>query len=141
VPLPASLSSRQGLWRLVRFTVTGATGFLLDFGSLILFRSGLRVPLAVATVASYATGCTVHYLLTRYWVFPHDHAGEEMGKVFRYVLVAGLNVVLTLLIVMAGAGLGLDYRVAKLIAVVTLFCTNYVVMPRFVMAGLGSARA
>ena len=132
--LPAPTASpRERLARLVRFGATGAVGFLIDFTLLIVLRSNLDVPLAVATIAAYATGCSVHYLLSRFWVFPHDADGAEIAKVMRYVLLATVNVVVTVVIVSGLTWLGLDYRVAKLIAVVTIFCSNYAIMPRFVM--------
>jgi putative flippase GtrA len=122
--------------RLFRFGLTGIASFVVDFGILVLAHDGFGWPLRAALVAAYTLGGVVHYSLTRWWVFPTKHSGggaAEAGRVIRYLLLAAVNTVATLLIVPGLAGLGVDYRVAKVICVVLLFGFNYLVTPRFVM--------
>ncbi len=128
-PPPTPRSSR----RLVRFGLTGCAGFVVDFGTLVLLHSGLGLPLWLATAAAYLTGGVVHYSLTRFWVFPQGNAEGEFGRIARYVLLVAANVGITTVIVVGLSGLGLDYRAAKVVAVVTLFFTNFILMPRLVM--------
>jgi putative flippase GtrA len=123
--------------RLFKFGVTGLAGFVVDFGTLVGLHSGAGVDLALATLASYAIGGVVHYSLTRFWVFPQDGGGGEVGRVARYLALGGANALATLGIVSGLVHLGVDYRPAKIAAVVLLFFTNYLLTPRLVMTSPG----
>jgi putative flippase GtrA len=129
---------RVDLARLLRFGLTGCAGFAVDFSVLVALRSGAGAPLALATIAAYVLGGLVHYALTRLWVFPQTGSGREIGRVFRYLALAAVNAGLTLAIVTGLSETGLDYRVAKVVAVVSLFFTNYFLTPRIVMTSPGS---
>ncbi len=119
--------------RLIRFGFAGCVGFAVDFGGLIALHSGLGIPLVPSTLVAYSVGAGVHYSLLRYWVFPHRSTDSEVGKVARYLLLGAFNALATVIIVSGLASLGVDYRLAKAVAVVILFFTNYVLTPRFVM--------
>lgn len=133
-----SLLRRFRLDGLFRFGVTGLAGFFVDFGLLWLLRSGAALPLALATTIAYVVGGVMHYSLTRFWVFPQQDGNGEFGRIFRYLLLASVNILATLTLVVGLSQLGLDYRVAKVIAVVGLFFTNYLLTPRLVMISPGS---
>lgn len=122
--------------RLIRFGLTGCAGFAVDFGILILLKTA-GIPLGAATAAAYIIGGVVHYTLTRVWVFPQDDNAGETGRVVRYLLLGCVNIAATLAIVLGLTSTGLDYRVAKIIAVVTLFFSNYLLTPRLVMTSPG----
>ena len=124
--------------RLVRFGLTGLAGFAADFGCLTGMHSGLAVPLAMATTVAYIVGGTVHYSLTRFWVFPQPVRSGEISRIVRYLLLASVNVAVTLAIVLGLNRAGVDYRIAKVIAVVVLFLSNYFITPRFVMTSAGN---
>ena len=117
--------------------MTGLAGFFVDFGLLWLLRSGSGLPLAIATTAAYVVGGTIHYSLTRFWVFPQQDFKGEAGRMVRYLLLASVNIIVTLILVLGLSHLGLDYRFAKIIAVVGLFFTNYLLTPRLVMTSPG----
>ena len=129
---------RFGLQRLLKFGLTGGAGFIVDFGLLWALKGVFGVPLAMATTAAYVVGGVVHYSLTRFWVFPQEHRQGEIGRIARYLSLAGANIVATLGIVLGLNALGLDYRVAKIIAVAALFFSNYWLTPRLVMISPGS---
>lgn len=123
--------------RLVRFGLTGLAGFLLDFGLLVLIHGRLGAPLIPATLLAYGLGGAVHYLLTRYWVFPETAPGGEVARVGRYLALGVVNAIATVAIVSGLVAVGVDYRVAKTIAVAALFLSNYVLTPRLVMTSPG----
>ena len=133
------LTRSARLRQFVRFGLTGVAGFVADFGTLVLLHGALDVALWLATAAAYLVGGVVHYSLTRFWVFAHPLGEGELGKVGRYLALVGCNVLLTVVAVVAMTHLGLDYRVAKMITVVTLFFSNYVIVPRWVMPHAHSA--
>ncbi len=124
---------REHLVRLTKFGLTGFAGLAVDLGMLVILHSGLRWPLAWATLGAYTAGGAIHYGLTRFWVFPHGRDAGEVGKVVRYLLLGAANAAVTVVVVTVLAGWGLDYRLAKGVAVVALFFSNYVLTPRFVM--------
>ena len=132
-----SLWHRYALRRLLRFGLTGCAGFVVDFGLLWFLKGRVGLPLALATVVAYTVGGIVHYSLTRYWVFPQNGRGGELGRVARYLALAGLNILATLGIVLGLNSAGVDYRVAKVVAVVVLFFSNYALTPRLVMTSPG----
>jgi putative flippase GtrA len=141
VPSVPFFASRAELARFLRFGLTGCAGFAVDFGSLVLFRSGLGVALATSTALAYVIGGVVHYGLTRLWVFPHASDGDEVRKVARYLSLAAVNIAITIAAVVGLSHAGLDYRLAKLLVVAVLFFTNYVITPRYVMPAANAQRS
>jgi putative flippase GtrA len=133
VPTIRELAAHHEVRRIFKFGVTGVLGFTADLGSLIVAHDGLGLPLRLSLIIAYTVGGTVHYGLTRFWVFPARRESSEIGRIVRYLLLAAVNATATLLIVPALAHAGLDYRLAKILCVVVLFGFNYVVTPRFVM--------
>jgi putative flippase GtrA len=127
------LARSPGIQQFVRFALTGVAGFVADFGTLVALHGRLDVVLWFATASAYVVGGVVHYSLTRFWVFAHPLGEGELGKVGRYLALVACNVVLTVVAVVAMTHAGLDYRAAKVITVVTLFFSNYVIVPRWVM--------
>jgi putative flippase GtrA len=119
--------------RLVRFGLTGLAGFTADFGTLVLCHGALGLELRISLLTAYTVGGCVHYGLTRLWVFPARYTGSEAGRVFRYLLLAGLNIAVTVSVVPALASAHVDYRIGKLLTVGGLFVVNYLLTSRFVM--------
>lgn len=129
---------RFDLARFIRFGLTGCAGFVVDFGTLVVLKSLIGAPLPVATATAYIVGGVVHYAFTRLWVFPQDHRRGELGRIARYLLLGVANIGATLAFVLGLTHAGLDYRAAKVIAVVVLFFSNYLLTPRLVMTSPGS---
>jgi putative flippase GtrA len=132
-PRVRELATSTGIRRFLRFGLTGVAGFVADFGTLVLLHGRLNVVLWLATVAAYVVGGVVHYSLTRFWVFAHPLGEGEIGKVRRYLTLVACNVVITAVAVEAMTHGEVDYRVAKVITVVVLFFSNYLIVPRWVM--------
>lgn len=141
VPTPVGA---QPLWRRLplpvetvastaRFVITGLVAFGLDLGGLILTHGELGWPLRWALPVCYGVAGTVHYALTRYWVFPPADPRGGRGRVARYLTLGVSNMVLTTAIVLGLVAAGTDYRIAKVLAVGTLFLANLFIMPRWVM--------
>jgi putative flippase GtrA len=121
----------------MRFGLTGCAGLVVDFGLLWLLRGSVGLPLATATAVAYTLAGVGHYSLTRFWVFPQEERAGEVGRVARYLVLGGVNVVATLGIVTGLSAAGADYRIAKVVAVVFLFFSNYLLTPRVVMRSPG----
>ena len=118
---------------MLRFGLAGVAGLVVDLGALVALRSGAGWPLAVASGAAFALGWAANYGLVRLWVFRGVAPGGEAGRLGRYLVLAAGNAAATVVVVSGLTWLGADYRLAKVVAVVGLFATNYVLVPRVVM--------
>ncbi|MEV4631132.1 GtrA family protein [Micromonospora sp. NPDC049523] len=130
--VPASGSTRpSGLVRrllntgFVRYLVVGGGSAALDTGLLWLLHGAFNVWLPLATFVGVVTSTGLNFLLNRSWVF--SSTGGAGGQLVRYLILVGVNWVLTVLMVAALAGLGLNYLVAKCVALVVLTTLNFVV--------------
>jgi putative flippase GtrA len=118
----------------VRYLLTGGTSAGVDFGILVTLRSGAGAPLGLSVVAAYLCSAVVNYLLLRWWVFTPTRVRSERGRAGQYVVLLIVNVCANFAIVKSLAGLGLDYRIAKLISLAVLAVGNYLMASRVVMA-------
>ncbi len=96
---------------------------LLDVVTLVALRSGLGVPLAVATTIAYGVGLVSNFCLNRYVVFSSSQSVATSGV--RYLTLVLLNYVMTVLIVTGGATAGIPYLVGKGIAVALTLVWNF----------------
>lgn len=98
--------------------------------------SGLLPTLAAAL--GYCSGIIAHWLLSSRLVF-HDNlaavGGARSGQQALFGLSALAGLACTMAIVALGDGLGLDARVAKIIAIALSFQLTYVLRRRVVFAG------
>ena len=125
----------RGEVRWVRYLLASAVALGADTGLfMLLLREGMQP--VFASVIGYVTGIAVHWTITSRAVFADETAAR--GTVARHkqkVLFAGsalAGLALTTAIVGGGAHLGLDPRVAKLIAIIVSFQTTYILRRRIV---------
>ncbi|MEV4755036.1 GtrA family protein [Micromonospora sp. NPDC049559] len=108
----------------VRFLLVGGLSAAVDTGLLWLLHGGFGVPVPVATLVGVVTSFVVNFLLNRGWVFAAT--GSTRGQLVRYLLLAALNWVLTVLSVSALVAVGVYYLVARLAVLVVLTVLNFV---------------
>jgi putative flippase GtrA len=111
---------------LARFLLVGVFSVGVDTGSLVVLRELVGLPLAVATTVAFALTLAVNFSLNMGFVF--GVRGRLTGRITRYVVLVAVNYLLTLLVVLAIAALGVHYVVAKLIAVGTCALINFTVL-------------
>lgn len=99
--------------RLIRFLVVGGTSAVIDLGLLIALRELAGMPIPIATTIGFWTGLVYNFTLNRAWSFGADRVGTPFVK---YLIVVGLNYLLTLAIVTGGHELGIAYAAAKVFA-------------------------
>jgi putative flippase GtrA len=118
----------------LRYVAVSAAALGIDLGLFLLLIAGGTVA-TWASGASYLTGMIVHWLLSSRLVFgaylaaPGSARGRQQGLFFASAL-AGLA--LTMAIVGLGDALGLDPRIAKLVAVAVSFNATYLMRRRIV---------
>lgn len=108
----------------LRFLAVGGLSYVVDAGTLAALHGGLGVPLLAATSVAFATGLAVNFGLNRTVVFA-ARSGGLPGQFTRYLVLVGVNYLLTLLIVGGLAALGVNYLLAKTIAVALNAMLNY----------------
>ena len=108
----------------MRFLVVGVLSVVVDTGSLVVLREWLDLPLAAATTAAFSLTLAVNFSLNMGFVF--GVSGQLAGRLARYGVLVVVNYLLTLLLVLGIASLGVHYVLAKLIAVATCSILNFV---------------
>lgn len=109
----------QFLW----YLAVGGTAFLAD---LIAFSALLRLglPLLPVTALGFAVGTAVNYLLSRCWAFSGGRYARR-EELLRFVTVALVGLLLTLVLVWALVAAGMAALPARLIAVGLVLAWNY----------------
>lgn len=113
-----------------RFLAVGVLSVTVDTCALVVLREWLALPLAAATTAAFSLTLAVNFSLNMGFVF--DVRGRLAGRLARYGLLVVVNYVLTLLLVLGIAALGVHYVLAKLIAVASCAALNFVAFRHWV---------
>jgi putative flippase GtrA len=128
---PANQQGRAPLGSFVRFLVTGGLSYLVDVGTLVALNSGAGWSVAAATTGAYVVAFFFTFTLNRLWVF---RASEDSatGQVARYLVLVGVNYLVTLAIVVGLTALGVPVVVAKTASTVVIALSNFLVYRHWV---------
>jgi putative flippase GtrA len=124
---------------LLRYLFASALALGIDMGAFLALLT-LAVPAALASALGYTLGIAAHWLLSSRTVFTTGVAmrGPERTRqkaMFVGSALCGLG--LTTAIVGAGSGVGLDPRLAKIVAVFASFTATWLLREKIVFrAGL-----
>lgn len=114
-------------WTYSRYLLASVGSLACDLGVfLLLLHTGM--PPMAASAGGYSVGILVHWLFSTRFVFDGGMASAGVVRVRQkglFVLTALLGLAITVAIVGTGARLGLDPRIAKLIAVAISFQATY----------------
>jgi putative flippase GtrA len=128
----AEIGLNQRVREFVRFAIVGLASFAIDMVALVALRRGTAVPLAVDTALAFSIASLVNFVLSRQWVFSNARGGKPHEDLARYLVLVGAGLGLTTVTVPVLAVMGLDYRLAKLVASGLVALLNFVVLPRLV---------
>lgn len=118
----------------MRFLVVGGLSAAVDLGLLVALRELAAAPLPLATTVAFWTALLVNFGLNWAWAF--GAGGSAAGAPFlRYMVLVGINYLLTLLIVTGGVALGAPYPLAKVAALAFGAMWTFVAYDRWVFAG------
>ncbi|MEV1288919.1 GtrA family protein [Micromonospora sp. NPDC049679] len=126
---PAGRSGLPGTLRrivrigFVRFLVVGGVSAGIDAGLLWLLHGVAGVQLEVATLIAVVSAFVVNFLLNRGWVF--GATGTPHGQFARYLTLAALNWILTVVSVSGLVALGVHYLVARMAVLAVLTVVNF----------------
>jgi putative flippase GtrA len=108
---------------LVGFAVLGGFTFLIDLALLACLRTWTRLPLPVAVSLSYVVAFGLNFVLNRTVNFrSHAPVGRQA---LRYALVVGCDYGLTVGVTTGLAALGMDFRLARLLAAASVATFTY----------------
>jgi len=117
--------------QVVRFLLVGGVSYVVDLGALLALPHPLGLSLPTATTGAYLVAFVFTFTLNRLWVFG---AGEQPvgGQMVRYLVLVGVNYLLTLVLVLGLVRLGVPVAVAKTVSVGLIAVLNFVAYRRFV---------
>ena len=82
-----------------------------------MFHGVLNLGLALSTVLAFALAFSVNFTTSRQWVFKVSaQEGSAQHQVARYLVLVGINLGLTLVIVVGLSAVGVPYLLAKVVA-------------------------
>ncbi|MDG6100852.1 GtrA family protein [Dactylosporangium aurantiacum] len=106
-----------------RYVVIGVLSAGIDFGLLYALHGGLGVPVGIAAFIAVTLAFFCNFALNRIWSFRSQ--APVVGQFGKYLFLGCVNWVLTAILVTAFTALGLNYLVAKAIALVLTTGSNY----------------
>ncbi|MBS1249678.1 MAG: hypothetical protein MAG431_01259 [Chloroflexi bacterium] len=81
------LSDQQERIRFLRFSVVGAIGAAVDFGTFHLLVSLLGMEAVFAQAFSFTVAVTSNFLWNRYWTYPDSRSKPVASQVFTFFVV------------------------------------------------------
>jgi putative flippase GtrA len=121
-------SVRRGEVRWVNYLLASALALGSDAGLFLLLLDAGLAPVP-ASATGYCAGILVHWLISSRLVFADGAAARGTGERHRQKLLfvgsAVVGLAVTTVIVGGGSALGLDPRLAKLVAIIVSFQTTY----------------
>ena len=130
----AALIARIGDIRFLRYLLASMAALAVDMLAFIALLT-LGVPAVLAAVSGYAGGILAHWLLSSRKVFTGLVAPAGRGRTRQkglFVLSALVGLGLTAAIVGMGEAIGIDPRIAKLVAIATSFFATWSIRSRIV---------
>jgi putative flippase GtrA len=88
------LNNARERTRFIRFAIVGSIGFLVDFTTFNLFRSGLGISPEISSIFSFMVAVASNFIWNRYWTYPDSRSKPIIGQLFQFIIVnvAGLGI-------------------------------------------------
>jgi putative flippase GtrA len=92
--MTSSSRFRREISRFLKFSVVGAIGAVVDFGTFNLLLSVLRVPYLIAGGLSFTFAVTSNFLFNRYWTYPDSRSKPVARQAVQFALVNAVGLVI-----------------------------------------------
>jgi putative flippase GtrA len=120
-----ALSTPRNWVQLAKFSVVGASGYVINLAVYTALLRGADFHYAAAATVSFVVAVTNNYVWNRLWTF-HDQRGHVAWQGLRFLVVAlvayGANLAILSLLIAAG----MDKVVSQAIAVVLVTPLNFI---------------
>ena len=117
----------------IRFLVVGGSAFVVEYGSFTIMYDLIGVWLILANGLSFILGLGTSFSLNRLWTFGYkEYEKRTTHQLAYYVILAGINLLATILIVSYLKHLGIAPKYGKLIAMALTSSWNFVLFKKFV---------
>jgi len=127
--LAARLSPR--LQRILKFCVTGGIGATIDLGSLRIMVHFFGVPPQIGVVISSLFSVIFVYISNKFFTF-NDRASPYHTQIVKFALVYGFAIALNALMSNFFLWLGVQYLIAKCLAIGIGAVINYILSTTFI---------
>ena len=82
-----SLSGPE-MTRFLKFSVVGAVGAIVDFGTFNILRTRFGAPAVLASVLSFTAAVTSNFIWNRYWTYPDSRSKPLRRQALQFGLVS-----------------------------------------------------
>ena len=116
----------------IRYLVVGGSSFAVEFSLFaVLEKAGAN--LFVANSLSFLAGLLMSFWLHKQWSFAGDHKMQAGKQFASYALLAGINLVLTNIIIgVLVNGAGVPELGAKVLTMLAIVCWNFFFMSKLI---------
>jgi putative flippase GtrA len=111
--------------QLAKFSVVGATGYVVNLAVYTALLKGAGLHYALAATCSFVVAVTNNYTWNRLWTF-HAQRGHVGWQGLRFLVVALAAYGVNLILLTALIGLGVDKVLSQAIAIVLVTPLNFV---------------
>lgn len=112
-------------WKLVKFSVVGGSGLVVDFGLTYLAKEKLRINKYVANAIGFAAAATTNFFLNKRWTFG-DASPEVINQYSLFFIIALVGLALNQIILyILHHYFRTNFYLAKLVATVLVVFWNF----------------
>lgn len=111
-----------------KFVLGGSVTFIVEYGIFYALYVNMRWPLLLANSVSFGAGLGISFMFNRLWAFKKpDYKRAAHHQAVLYAILAATNLFMNNLIVGMLKFAGLDARIGKVIAILTIAAWNFLV--------------
>jgi len=122
----------ERILQVFKFGIVGFIGMAVDFSITWLFKEIFKVNKYLANAGGFIFAVTNNYIINRIWTFKSTHANwEEEFLKFLIVSLVGLGLNTLIIYLVHQRKEGINFYIAKLIAIIIVFIWNYTINALF----------
>ena len=118
----------------MRYLFIGGSTFAIDFGLLVTVHDALGINLLIAASISYWTSILFNFTMNRLWTFGNTSANNLHKHLALYLVLLGFNYLFTIGFIGFGTHMGMNYMLAKILAVIIQVPWTYIAYKKVVFA-------
>lgn len=111
-------------YQFIKYAVVGSSGFVLDLGTLILFKEKFGINPVLAVIINQMIVLAYNFTLNKYWSFRNREMPHK--QLVRYVTLASWNYAFSVgAMYIFNEIIGFDYRLVRLGSVMVMVLWNF----------------